>query len=248
MVKSIKNAINRILGIFGVRLRMTRNDDPHQIARGLLQNRIDVVFDVGANTGQFAQSIRKAKYRNKIVCFEPLPDAYEKLKSRFVRDENVVVHPRTALGDERGSVQVNVSRNSFSSSVLNLLPLHADAAPGSEYIDAIETDIDCLDNVFADYVAPADRVFLKIDTQGYEWNVLNGAAKSLKRVDGLLLEMSLVPLYEGQRLWKDILERLEQEGFVLWQILPGFSDPKSGRILQFDGIFYRADRDSGDPY
>jgi hypothetical protein len=51
--------------------------------------------------------------------------------------------------------------------------------------------------------------------------------------------MSLVPLYEGQRLWKDILHRLEAEGFVLWQIIPGFSDPESGRSLQFDGVFYR---------
>ena len=72
--------------------------------------------------------------------------------------------------------------------------------------------------------------------------MLNGAEKSFKRIDGLLLEMSLVPLYEGQRLWKDILDRLEREGFVLWQIVPGFSDPNSGRALQFDGVFYRQKR------
>ncbi|MBU2676863.1 MAG: FkbM family methyltransferase [Woeseia sp.] len=239
MTKTLKKAINRALAIFGVRLTMTRNDDAHRIVSGLLAKRVDVVLDVGANNGQFAASLRGAGYRGKIACFEPLPDAHEKLKNRFAHDTDVIVHPRTALGDERGSVQMNVSRNSVSSSILNLLPSHADAAPDSEYVDNIETDIDCLDNVFADYVTPGDRVFLKIDTQGYEWTVLDGAAQSIKKIDGLLLEMSLVPLYEGQRLWKDIQERLEAEGFVLWQILPGFSDPESGRTLQFDGIFYR---------
>lgn len=240
-IRIMRKAINKTLGIFGLRLSRTRNDAAHQIAKGLAKNLIDVVLDVGANTGQFARSIRHANYRGKIVCFEPLPDAHQKLKSRFIRDERTFIHPRTALGDVRGSLQFNVSGNSVSSSILNLLPSHSDAAPESTYIDTIETNIDCLDNIFADYVAPGNRVFLKIDTQGYEWNVLNGAEKSFKRIDGLLLEMSLVPLYEGQRLWKDILDRLEREGFVLWQILPGFSDPSSGRTLQFDGVFYRGE-------
>ena len=65
------------------------------------------------------------------------------------------------------------------------------------------------------------------------------ASTVVAMIDGLLLEMSLVPLYEGQRLWKDILHRLEEEGLILWQIIPGFSDPESGRSLQFDGVFYR---------
>ena len=235
----MKKTINKTLALFGLRLSRTRNDVAHQTVRGLAKNEIDIVLDVGANTGQFAKSIRRANYQGKIVCFEPLPDAHEKLKNHFVGDERVLIHPRTALGNVRGSVQINVSGNSVSSSILNLLPAHSDAAPESVYIDTIKTDIDCLDNVFADYVTPENRVFLKIDTQGYEWNVLNGAELSLKKIDGLLLEMSLVPLYDGQRLWKEILDRLEREGFFLWQIFPGFSDPISGQSLQFDGVFYR---------
>ena len=244
-IRIMRKAINKTLGIFGLRLSRTRNDAAHQVVKGLTKKQIDVVLDVGANTGQFAKSIRHANYRGKIVCFEPLPDAHEELKNRCIRDERIFIHPRTALGDVRGSVQINVSRNSVSSSILNLLPSHSDAAPESTYIDTIETNIDCLDNVFADYVAPGNRVFLKIDTQGYEWNVLNGAKISLNRIDGLLLEMSLLPLYEGQRLWKDILDRLEREGFVLWQIPPGLSDPTSGQSLRFDEVFYRKQTLSG---
>ena len=159
MIKLVNKKINKTLGMFGLKLSRTRNDAAHQIVKGLATNRIDVVLDVGANTGQFAKSIRHANYHGKIVCFEPLPDAHEKLKSRFIRDGRTFIHPRTALGDVRGSVQFNVSGNSVSSSILNLLPSHSDAAPESTYIDTIETNIDCLDNIFADYVAPEDRVF-----------------------------------------------------------------------------------------
>lgn len=236
--------IKTFLRTFGLKMSRIRNDDPHRIVKGLEANRINIVFDVGANTGQFAKSLREAGYRGKIVCFEPLPDAHEKLRNRFVRDENILIHPRTALGDARGTIKINVSRNSFSSSILNLLPSHSDAAPESAYVDTIEAEIDRLDNIFTDYVIEGSRVFLKIDTQGYEWNVLDGAEMCLDKIDGLLLEMSLVPLYEGQRLWKDILDRLEGEGFVLWQILPGFSEPTSSQTLQFDGVFYR-DNPSG---
>ena len=233
--------IKRFLRIFGLTASRIRYDDPHRIVNGLEANRIDIVFDVGANDGQFSESLREAGYRGKIICFEPLPTAHEKLQNRFVRDEKTLIHPRTALGDVHGSININVSRNSYSSSILNLLPSHTDADPESAYIDIIKASIERLDNVFTDYVSEGDRVFLKIDTQGYEWNVLDGAAECLDQIDGLLLEMSLIPLYEGQRLWKDILGRLEREGFVLWQILPGFSEPTSSRTLQFDGVFYRND-------
>ena len=231
--------IKSFLRVFGLTVNRIRYDDPHRIVNGLEANRINIVFDIGANAGQFSKSLREAGYRGRIICFEPLPDAHEKLRSRFCRDKKTLIHPRTAVGDVRGSININVSRNSYSSSILNLLPSHADAAPESVYIDTIKASIERLDNVFADYVNEGDRVFLKIDTQGYEWNVLDGAEMCLDKIDGLLLEMSLVPLYEGQRLWRDILDRLEREGYVLWQILPGFSEPTSSQTLQFDGVFYR---------
>jgi hypothetical protein len=62
--------------------------------------------------------------------------------------------------------------------------------------------------VFLDYIKLGDQVFLKIDTHGYEWNGVDGVRESLDRIDGLRLEMSLVQLYERQRLRKDILTRL----------------------------------------
>ena len=80
---------------------------------------------------------------------------------------------------------------------------------------------------------------MKIDTQGFEWQVLNGAQNVLPGIHGILLELSLIPLYEGQHLWQEMIVRLEQEGFTFWALQPGFVDPHNGRTLQVDGIFYR---------
>lgn len=80
---------------------------------------------------------------------------------------------------------------------------------------------------------------MKIDTQGFEWQVLDGARTTLPKFQRVLLELSLVPLYEGQHLWQEMIGRLEQEGFTLWALQPGFIDPINGRTMQVDGIFYR---------
>jgi hypothetical protein len=96
-----------------------------------------------------------------------------------------------------------------------------------------------LDDIAGQYLKDARAPFLKIDSQGFEWHVLDGARDILPRIKGILVELSLVPLYDGQHLWRDVIDRLEAEGFTLWAFKPVFSDYKQGRTLQLDGIFYR---------
>ena len=66
-----------------------------------------------------------------------------------------------------------------------------------------------------------------------------GATETLDNAKGLLMELSLTPLYDGQHLWRDIVDRLESLGFILWTMMPAFSDIKSGQTLQFDAIFIK---------
>ena len=96
-----------------------------------------------------------------------------------------------------------------------------------------------LDTVAGKYLKEAKAPFLKIDTQGFEWHVLDGAHETLPQIKGISVEQSLVPLYEGQHLWNEVIGRLEAAGFTLWAFHPVFSDPASGRTLQVDGIFYK---------
>ena len=98
-----------------------------------------------------------------------------------------------------------------------------------------------MESVADRYLTPESKLFIKIDTQGFEWQVLDGAHETLQQVRGVLCELSLVPLYDGQRLWRDIVDRLDADGFMLWALQKGFTDPCTGQSLQMDGIFLRQD-------
>ena len=86
-------------------------------------------------------------------------------------------------------------------------------------------------------------MFLKIDAQGYDAEVLAGAAGLLERLAGIQLEMALVPLYEGERGFRGLLDDLAALGFEPWLFLPGYFERKLARQLQVDGVFMRANVD-----
>jgi FkbM family methyltransferase len=201
---------------------------------------IDLVLDVGANQGQFASEIRRGGYTGNIVSFEPLTDAHGMLLQVAHVDKKWEVFPRCAIGNRNGEVEINIAGNSLSSSILPMLESHRVAAPDSIYLGQETAPIHTLDSVGMPYLKKSKAPFLKIDTQGLEWQVLDGARISLARSRGVLIELSLVPLYEGQHMWLDIVTRMEAEGFILWAFAPVFSDPEDGRTLQVDGVFYRA--------
>ena len=130
-----------------------------------------------------------------------------------------------------------------SSSVLPMLPSHRDALPEANYIGTEEAPIYRLDSLAPTLLRPSDVAFLKIDVQGYEKQVLAGGKSTVKdRCVGLQLELSLLPLYEGGMLIREALDLVYSLGFTLTGLLPGFTDLRNGRMLQADGIFFRADR------
>lgn len=211
------------------------------VVSSLRKFEIDLVLDVGANQGQFASEIRRSGYTGYIVSFEPLSDAYGNLLQTSHGDTRWDIYPRCALGDHNGEVEINIAGNSLSSSILPMLESHRNAAPESAYQGKEIVSVKTLDVVAGQYLKNARAPFLKIDTQGFEWQVLDGARETLPLIKGVLVELSLVPLYDGQHLWEKIIDRLEAAGFTLWAFMPVFSDPLDGRTLQVDGVFYRND-------
>ena len=163
----------------------------------------------------------------------------EKLIQQASKEKNWIVHERSAIGDYNGITDINISKNSVSSSILPMLKSHSDAVKNSVYIKTEKTPIITLDSVADGYLDKFSNLFIKIDTQGYESKVFDGAFKTLKRAKGVLCELSLIPLYEGQDTWKDLILRLEKEGFVLWSLEKGFTDRRDGRTLQVDGVFLK---------
>lgn len=236
--RAIKNIIQK--AGFDVHRISVKNEPLFALFQGLQKFNINLIMDVGANAGQFALKLRSVGYTGNIVSFEPLTSAYAELCKFASRDKKWEVYKRCAIGHFDGEIQINIAGNSCSSSILPMLEAHREAAEESSYIGSEITPIVKLDTFSMEYLSKAEsKAFLKIDTQGYEWQVLDGATESLKQIQGVLCELSLVPLYDGQHLWLDIIERLSAAGFTLWAIQPGFTDPRDGRTLQFDAIFFR---------
>ncbi len=199
---------------------------------------IDIVFDIGANAGQFAQELRETGYAGRIVSFEPLSAAFRDLQ-RWAQADGRCIAVNAAVGERDGSVEINIAASSVSSSVLEMLPAHLRAAPESAFRDKELVRMVKLDSVFDNYCSISDRAFLKIDTQGFEKHVLDGAQCSLPKVQAVQFEMSLIPLYAGQALFADLFEYLTVRGFLMVALEPAFIDPASGEVLQVDGIFHR---------
>lgn len=225
---------------FDVRRFHPASSEDAQFAAMLAAHSVNMVLDVGANAGQFGSAIRGAGYRSRIVSFEPLSTARTQLAKAIGRDPLWTMAEKAALGAADGAVDLHISGNSVSSSILPMLERHASAEPSSRYVGVERVPLRTLDDLAAAHLNAGSVIFLKIDTQGYEDRVLQGSSNILRRAVGLRIELSFVPLYAGQLLYKEMLPRLEGLGFELWNIAPAFIDRHSGRLLQVDGTFFRS--------
>jgi FkbM family methyltransferase len=142
--------------------------------RVLSTHNVNLVFDVGANIGQFGRSLREAGYRGRIVSFEPLSAAWEQLAATSRKDSLWEVAPRTAIGSEDGEIDLHIAGNSVSSSALEMLSMHENIAPESRYVGSEKAPLRRLDSVGFEYLRPDSVPILKIDTQGYEDRVYMG--------------------------------------------------------------------------
>lgn len=198
-----------------------------------------MLFDVGANAGQYGTTMRALGYTGRLVSFEPLTEAFEHL-ARTARRDPLWTVVNIGLGEAEATKTLNVSGNSQSSSLLAMLPTHLAADRDSAYIRTETVRISTLAAAIETHVTHRDRLFVKIDTQGFERQVIAGAGPHLARVLGLQLELSLVPLYEGQALLEELVAQLRHLGYVPMSIEPDFFHPDTGQLLQADGVFFRA--------
>lgn len=202
--------------------------------------RIDTVLDVGANVGQYASHLRGTGYKQLIVSFEPLTQAFAMLQAEAHSDPHWSVL-NIAIGGEDGEADINIAGSNASSSLLPMLETHIRYAPGSQYVSREHVRVETLDTATREVLSRENRVLLKIDTQGYEHQVINGARLLLRQVHLIECELSLVPLYEGQYLFLDMVCLLDRCGFKPVHFEPGFGDPVTGYCLQVDGMFARSE-------
>jgi FkbM family methyltransferase len=217
---------------------------PHdaKVAELLALHGVNVVFDIGANLGQYARRLRAAGFTGKIVSFEPLSRNHETLLAQSAADPNWQIAPRMGVGDENGTITMNVSEHHDMSSALSLETAALTALPKSRVVATETADVRTLDSLISEFTNPGDTLFVKVDTQGYEMNVLTGAAQSLKnhRMAGWQMELSLLPLYRGEKTFEEIAAYLKSAGYEAHYIIPGYFSKKLNRQLQVDGVFFHA--------
>jgi FkbM family methyltransferase len=200
---------------------------------------ISHVIDVGANVGQFAKGLRRrVRFTGEITSFEPLSSAYSEL-SEYAENDPCWTAVNCGLGAHDGTLDINISENSVSSSFLSMLPSCEEAAPESKYVSHESVRVTTLDAVFKQYCSNSDSIYLKMDTQGFEKQVLDGGKNVLSYIDTVELELSLEPLYAEQMLFLEMCQFMSSLGYRIVSIEPGFSDPRTGAVLQVDGIFHR---------
>ncbi len=211
--------------------------------RNLLRScAINLVVDIGANKGQFAQSVRRLGYAGRIVSFEPLADAHAALHAAAGGDPAWQVH-RLALGDMAAELPLNVYRDTVFSS------LHtANSAGQSRFSDLLALDhietvpVRTLDSVASDLLPTdsATRILLKTDTQGHDLAVLQGARATLTRTAAVITEASISPIYEGSPTYLEIIRFLVGAGFKPSGIYPISHDDRDFSLIEVDCCFVRS--------
>jgi FkbM family methyltransferase len=187
---------------------------------------VRMAIDGGAAEGEWAEQLRAIWPDTKILAIEPRNDAQAALQARAARTPGLTV-AQTLLGAHEGTVEFNDS--SHNSSVLA-------AGPDAGRARKVSTPMTTLDLLVAKLGLP-DPDLIKLDLQGYELEALRGASRCLANAEAVLLEVSLIPMYDGMPLIGDVIPFMSERGFRLYDIPGLWHRPLDGALAQGDFLF-----------
>jgi FkbM family methyltransferase len=196
--------------------------------------KINSFIDIGANKGQFSLAARHVFQDASIISFEPLKTPANKFKKLFKLDKKANLF-QSAIGPKREAVQMHVSYQDDSSSLLNIGENQSSIFPGTKEKSTEEINVAPL-NYFINNNDLINPVFVKIDVQGYELEVLKGSKSLIDEFDYIYVECSFVELYEGQALADEVIAYLANYSFRLKGVYNTFYD-KKGIAIQADLLF-----------
>jgi len=239
----VKKIIRKLLSKFDYRLiKISKNKNSFDIILKILKEKnINSVLDIGANKGQFAAKLRNSGYKNEIISFEPLSKEHELLSQNAIKDDFWKIYPRCAIGNSDGNININISNYSLSSSILNFTDIHKMAKPEAKTIGVENCPIYKLNSIAKELKLYEKDFFMKIDTQGYEKFVIEGASECIKNCKIIFCEVSLKEVYKNQDLWFTIINLLRDKGFEIASIENGVFAEKKNYLLQADIIFIKND-------
>ncbi|MER5213834.1 FkbM family methyltransferase [Streptomyces sp. NPDC002838] len=201
---------------------------------------VNCVFDVGANTGQYAKRLRRLGYKGRIVSFEPTAETFARLAKAAEKDPEWRVY-QLGLGSEDTVSSIHVGWKTMNS----LLPPSEYGRDRYQRFATTRTEeiqIRRLDGVMEKALDGIDdpRPFLKMDTQGYDLEVFAGAGERIADFVGMQSEVAVLRLYEGSPEMNDAIATYEKSGFGITGMYPVTREAATGRVVEFDCVLMRA--------
>ena len=203
--------------------------------RNLLEReKINVIIDVGAHAGSTGSYFRGIDFKGRIISFEPIPEMFSLLEKK-AKTENLWECYQFALGNETGTKKFHINSNSYTSSFLTESHILKNVEKSLHRVREIDVHVRRLEDLFPEICSSIDSIFLKIDTQGFEKQVIEGVGKYLQYISLVKLEVSLVPLYDNEPLIEEMIGLMWTKGFTPISIQPHASPIL--HQLQADMIF-----------
>lgn len=217
---NVSNKIARLFGYELIRRKRQATLDSH-IIQLISHCRVDLVLDVGANIGRFGKKLRQEGYRSEIHSFEPVHQTFEVLQKESRNDDLWHGH-KLALGDARGRQSINITASSDFSSFLDPNSFGREQYKEVSLSRKETVEVSTIDDFLAAHIGNVDqkRIFLKMDTQGYDLKVFDGARRSLPHIVCMLSELSLIPIYAGMPHYLQALRHYEDHGFAITGLFP----------------------------
>jgi FkbM family methyltransferase len=201
----MKTILKKIMNLIGFKIsRVDKNNF-------FKNNQIDLILDIGAHQGEFAKECLAQGFLGKIISFEPQKKIHKNLIKNSKSIKNWYIFKRCARGRKNCKSQINITNETLSSSMLKPNNIFKEIDPNIEIIKKEKTQIFTLDYIFRKFSFIEKKIFLKIDSQGYEWEILKGAKLVLKKISFVQLELSIRPLYSNEMDYLRLLNFMKKE-------------------------------------
>jgi FkbM family methyltransferase len=235
---NVKELVRSLLQRYGYEITAHNYLRSHEMRRNkfLQDHQVTMVLDVGANEGQYGASLRQGGYGGKIISFEPVRSVFQTLEQRSKGDLQWIIR-HEALGSFDGETEINIADFSQANSILSATGLADTGYWKGQSQERIR--VRRLDTLGAELGLDPYRIWLKIDTQGFEEQVLQGGQNTIA-ADNLLfleVELSIRQFYAGEKLFPEMLSHIRDRGFEMVSMTPVHVDARQGYVLQYDCIF-----------
>ena len=231
------SSLNRFLRrTLGIELHKTKASFNEARLHVINSKQVTLLLDGGANEGQWASRVRRDGYQGRIISVEPGSKAFSKLEASSRGDESWEVL-KLALGSNDGISKLYLSSNDGMSSSLKQPSRHLIDFPTVSFAGSEEVSVTTLETLLTDL---DENVLVKLDIQGFELEALEGIGKALQKVVAIEIEMTLLPMYQGEASVGRTLVAIENMGFELFTISE-FGKGKHGQVSYFDVIAVKAE-------